>query len=121
MNFSIEEREGIATLVLKGWISGHGARVGIRTAIKEMIAAGRRSIVIDMTEVSTMDLQCVGEIFASVKMANDAKAELWLITKYFYNGHVTNRSLLLNVSIEQFEEEDAAVSSYSDDSMEGGS
>jgi anti-sigma B factor antagonist len=65
MKIEARNEKGVTVLSLKGKITIGIGDVALREAIREALAAGARSILLDMTGVSTIDSSGVGELVQS--------------------------------------------------------
>ncbi len=78
MNDRIYEKDGVTILELKGTITLGSGDVTMRDRIKELLAQGRKQIVIDLGEVSFMDSTGLGELVAAYTSARHQQAHLKL-------------------------------------------
>jgi anti-sigma B factor antagonist len=76
MNISVEELEGDrATLRVDGRLDLVSAG-GLRRAVEDLLAAGRRRLVVDLADVPFMDSSGVGALVGSLKLARNGGGEL---------------------------------------------
>ena len=83
----------------------------LRAAIDDLIADGKRKILVNVVGVSAIDSSGVGDLVAGKKVAEKAGAQLKLLIPQGKVRHVLDAMLLLPV-FESFEDEAAAVASF---------
>jgi anti-sigma B factor antagonist len=109
----VEERAGDVTILrLKGRLELDDGDLVLRRHVDELVAAGRVNVVLDMTDVTRMDSAGIGMLVGKYMTVKNRGGMLRLL-------HLTDRtSRLLHVTrletiFEIFEQEEAAVRSYS--------
>jgi anti-sigma B factor antagonist len=83
----------------------------LRAAIDDLIADGKRKILLNVVAVSAIDSSGVGDLVAGKKVAEKAGAQLKLLIAQGKVRHVLDAMLLLPV-FDSFDDEAAAVASF---------
>jgi anti-sigma B factor antagonist len=79
MHIEVRQAKEVMILDLKGRLTaGLGDQI-LRDAIDELLAEGRRRILLNLSEVSFLDSAGVGELVAGLKTARRFQAELKLL------------------------------------------
>ena len=79
MHIEVRQADDVMILDLKGRLTaGLGDQI-LRDAIDELLAEGRRRILLNLSEVSFLDSAGVGELVAGLKTARRFEAELKLL------------------------------------------
>jgi len=79
MHIEVRQADDVMILDLKGRLTaGLGDQI-LRDAIDELLAEGRRRILLNLSEVSFLDSAGVGELVAGLKTARRFQAELKLL------------------------------------------
>lgn len=83
----------------------------LRAAIDDLIADGKRKILLNVVAVSAIDSSGVGDLVAGKKVAEKAGAQLKLLVAQGKVRHVLDAMLLLPV-FDSFDDEASAVASF---------
>ena len=83
----------------------------LRAAIDDLIADGKRKILLNVVAVSAIDSSGVGDLVAGKKVAEKAGAQLKLLVAQGKVRHVLDAMLLLPV-FDRFDDEASAVASF---------
>jgi anti-sigma B factor antagonist len=79
MHIEVRQAKDVMILDLKGRLTaGLGDQI-LRDAVDELLAEGRRRILLNLSEVSFVDSAGVGELVAGLKTARRFQAELKLL------------------------------------------
>jgi len=79
MHIEVRQAKDVMILDLKGRLTaGLGDQI-LRDAVDELLAEGRRRILLNLSEVSFLDSAGVGELVAGLKTARRFQAELKLL------------------------------------------
>ncbi|OYW05764.1 MAG: anti-anti-sigma factor [Acidobacteria bacterium 37-65-4] len=78
MNHRTYEKDGVSVLELKGTITLGAGDVTMRDVIKDLLGKEKKSIVVDLGEVSFMDSTGLGELVAAYTTARHQGATLKL-------------------------------------------
>jgi anti-sigma B factor antagonist len=79
MHIEVRQAKEVMILDLKGRLTaGLGDQI-LRDAVDELLAEGRRCILLNLSEVSFLDSAGVGELVAGLKTARRFEAELKLL------------------------------------------
>jgi anti-sigma B factor antagonist len=79
MHIEVRQAKDVMILDLKGRLTaGLGDQI-LRDAVDELIAEGRRRILLNLSEVSFLDSAGVGELVAGLKTARRFQADLKLL------------------------------------------
>lgn len=79
MHIEVRQAKDVMILDLKGRLTaGLGDQI-LREAVDELLAEGRRGILLNLSEVSFLDSAGVGELVAGLKTARRFQAELKLL------------------------------------------
>jgi anti-sigma B factor antagonist len=79
MHIEVRQAKDVMILDLKGRLTaGLGDQI-LRDAVDELLAEGRRRILLNLSEVSFLDSAGVGELVAGLKTARRFEAELKLL------------------------------------------
>jgi anti-sigma B factor antagonist len=79
MHIEVRQAGDVMILDLKGRLTaGLGDQI-LRDAVDELLAEGRRSILLNLSEVSFLDSAGVGELVAGLKTARRFEADLKLL------------------------------------------
>jgi anti-sigma B factor antagonist len=86
----------------------------LRAAIDDLIADGKKKILVNVIGVAAIDSSGVGDLVASKKVAEKAGAKLKLLIAHGRVRHVLDAMLLLPI-FDSFDDEAAAVASFQGD------
>ena len=111
MKAEIRTSGDVAIVDLKGrLVAGEGDQP-LRQAIDDLLADGKRKIVLNLTGVPAIDSSGVGELVTSKKVAEGLGAKLKLLVGPGRVRHVLDVMLLLPV-FESFEDEAKVLASF---------
>jgi anti-sigma B factor antagonist len=112
MHIEVRQAEDVMILDLKGRLTaGLGDQI-LRDAIDELLAEGRRRILLNLSEVSFLDSAGVGELVAGLKTSRRFQAELKLLNVGERVYSTLDMARLLP-TFEIYNDESEAVRSYS--------
>lgn len=97
---------------LKGRLVAGEGDLALHRAIDDLLSDGKRKILLNLAEVVAIDSSGVGELVAGRKVAEGFGAKLKLLGPRGRVYHVLDLMLLLPI-FESFDEEAAAVASFS--------
>jgi anti-sigma B factor antagonist len=111
MHIEVRQAKEVMILDLKGRLTaGLGDQI-LRDAIDELLAEGRRRILLNLSEVSFLDSAGVGELVAGLKTARRFQAELKLLNVGERVYSTLDMARLLP-TFEIYNDETEAVGSY---------
>jgi anti-sigma B factor antagonist len=112
MHIEVRQADDVMILDLKGRLTaGLGDQI-LRDAIDELLAEGRRRILLNLSEVSFLDSAGVGELVAGLKTSRRFQAELKLLNVGERVYSTLDMARLLP-TFEIYNDESEAVRSYS--------
>jgi anti-sigma B factor antagonist len=112
MHIEVRQADDVMILDLKGRLTaGLGDQI-LRDAVDELLAEGRRRILLNLSEVSFLDSAGVGELVAGLKTARRFQAELKLLNVGERVYSTLDMARLLP-TFEIYNDESEAVRSYS--------
>jgi anti-sigma B factor antagonist len=112
MHIEVRQTDDVMILDLKGRLTaGLGDQI-LRDAIDELLAEGRRRILLNLSEVSFLDSAGVGELVAGLKTSRRFQAELKLLNVGERVYSTLDMARLLP-TFEIYNDESEAVRSYS--------
>ena len=115
MHVEVRQTKDVVILDLKGRLTaGLGDQI-LRDAIDELLAEGRRRILLNLSEVAVLDSAGVGELVAGLKTARRFGAELKLLNVGDRVYSTLDMARLLP-TFETYHEEGEAVRSFTDPS-----
>jgi anti-sigma B factor antagonist len=79
MNHREYEKDGISVLELSGTITLGAGDMTMRDLIKDMLAQGKKAIIVDLGGVSFMDSTGLGELVAAYTTARHQQASVKLV------------------------------------------
>jgi len=113
MHIEVRQAKEVMILDLKGRLTaGLGDQI-LHDAIDELLAEGRRRILLNLSEVSFLDSAGVGELVAGLKTARRFEAELKLLNVGERVYSTLDMARLLP-TFEIYNDESEAVASYKD-------
>ena len=86
----------------------------LRASVDDLLADGKRKILLSLVHVAAIDSSGVGDLVASKKVAERQGAQLKLLIAQGRVRHVLDAMLLLPV-FDSFDDEAAAIASFSAD------
>ena len=111
MHIEVRQADDVMILDLKGRLTaGLGDQI-LREAVDELLAEGRRRILLNLSEVSFLDSAGVGELVAGLKTARRFQAELKLLNVGERVYSTLDMARLLP-TFEIYNDESEAVRSY---------
>lgn len=112
MHIEVRQADDVMILDLKGRLTaGLGDQI-LRDAVDELLAEGRRRILLNLSEVSFLDSAGVGELVAGLKTSRRFQAELKLLNVGERVYSTLDMARLLP-TFEIYNDESEAVRSYS--------
>ena len=112
MHIEVRQAKEVMILDLKGRLTaGLGDQI-LREAVDELLAEGRRRILLNLSEVSFLDSAGVGELVAGLKTSRRFQAELKLLNVGERVYSTLDMARLLP-TFEIYNDESEAVRSYS--------
>ena len=111
MHIEVRQAKDVMILDLKGRLTaGFGDQI-LRDAIDELLAEGRRQILLNLSEVSFLDSAGVGELVAGLKTSRRFQADLKLLNVGERVYSTLDMARLLP-TFEIYNDESEAVRSY---------
>ena len=74
MKIKLRDREGVAIAALEGRLQQGVGDVAMRDLVNDLLASGRTKILLDLSGVPSIDSSGVGELVASLKVAEELEA-----------------------------------------------
>ena len=112
MKVSSRERDGVTILDLKGKITIGVGDVALRDAVQETLNNGARQILINMSEVTTIDSSGIGEIVAAFTTVTNREGKLRLYGIPPKVSDILQITQLVTV-LDIMDDEEEAVGSFS--------
>lgn len=113
MKISARHREGITILDPKGKITIGVGDVALREAVQEALDAGAKKILINLTNVSTVDSSGIGEMVSAYTTVTNRGGQLKLVGLPPKVQDILQITQLITV-FDVFESEDEAIDSFGD-------
>lgn len=113
MKIELRDREGVAIAALEGRLQQGVGDVALRDLVNDLLADGRTKILLDLSGVPSIDSSGVGELVASLKVAEELEAELKILQVSDGVRHVLDISQILPL-FETFHTEDEALAAFAD-------
>lgn len=110
MKAEVRVAGGVAIIDLEGRLVAGDQT--LRTAIDDLLADGKRKILLSLIRVAAIDSSGVGDLVATKKVAERLGAQLKLLIAHGRVRHVLDAMLLLPV-FDSFDDEAAALASFS--------
>jgi anti-anti-sigma factor len=79
MKVSVRERNGVKILDLKGKITIGAGDLELRNAVHQAVEEGAKNILVNLSEVTTIDSSGVGELVSSYTTVKNRGAQLKLV------------------------------------------
>jgi len=111
LTIASREVNGVAVLDLSGRITLGEGSVQIRDAIRELLAKGRKSILLDLGEVNYIDSSGLGELVSAYTSARNQSAALKLL-KLTKKVHDLLQLTKLYTVFDIYDDEAAAIASF---------
>jgi anti-sigma B factor antagonist len=112
MNVNVRKRDDVTILDLKGKITIGSGDVALRNSIQEVIAGGAQKVLINMSDVSTIDSSGIGELVSAYTTATNRGAKLKLYNLPAKVSDILTITQLITV-FDVYDSEDEAVRSFS--------
>jgi anti-sigma B factor antagonist len=81
MTVETHEQDGVQVVVLRGEVKLGQPTQTLRETSRELVAAGRNDLVLDMLDVPWLDSSGLGEVFATYKRAREHGGEVKLVLR----------------------------------------
>ena len=111
MKINVRQRDGVTILEPKGKITIGVGDVALREAVHRELEAGHRSILIDMSGVTTIDSSGIGELVSTYTSVNNRGGKLKLLRLPDKVSDILQITQLISV-FDTYDDEDEAVRSY---------
>lgn len=111
MKVTTRQRDGVTILDLKGKITIGSGDLELRNAVHQAVNDGAKNILVNLSEVSTIDSSGVGELVSSYTTVTNRGARLRLVSLPAKVQDVLTVTQLITV-FEVFDTEDEAVRSF---------
>ena len=112
MRLDLRESQSVAILEFAGQLTASGGDEMLREAVDTLVASGRTSSLLDLSNIEFMDSAGVGELVASLRMVAKFGGKLKILNAPSNVRRSLTISKLLPI-FEIFDDEEKAVSSYS--------
>lgn len=111
MKVSARQRDGVTILDLKGKFTIGSGDVAIREAIQQAVAEGKTNILLNASEITTIDSSGIGELVAGFTSVTHRGGQLKLYKLPPKLEDILQVTQLITV-FEVFEDEEEAVKSF---------
>lgn len=111
MKVSARQRDGVTILDLKGKFTIGSGDVAIREAIQQSVAEGKIKILLNASEITTIDSSGIGELVAGFTTVTNRGGQLKLYKLPPKLEDILQVTQLITV-FEVFEDEEEAVKSF---------
>ena len=105
------DHDAVVVLVLSGEIRLDDGDLALQQCVDEILAAGRRNVVLDLLNVSYIDSSGVGRLVAESKRLSQQGGAMRL-ARVTARSHYLLGTLKLNVMFQIYEDVDAALRSF---------
>jgi anti-sigma B factor antagonist len=111
MKVSARQRDGVTILDLKGKFTIGTGDVAIREAIQQSVAEGKTKILLNASEITTIDSSGIGELVAGFTTVTNRGGQLKLYKLPPKLEDILQVTQLITV-FEVFEDEEQAIKSF---------
>jgi len=111
MQLNTRQKEGVTILDLKGKITIGAGDVELRNAVLQAVNDGAKKVLINLSEVTTIDSSGVGELVSSYTAAKNRGAQLKLVNLPPKVQDVLTVTQLITV-FDVYDTEDEAIRSF---------
>ena len=111
MKTNVRDVGGVQIVELKGKITIGSGDVQLRETINKLVDSGKKNILVDMQEVTTIDSSGVGELVSAFTTATNRGAKLKLANLPAKVNDILQITQLITV-FEVFDSEDEAIRSF---------
>jgi anti-sigma B factor antagonist len=111
MQLSTRQREGVTIVDLKGKITIGSGDIELRNAVLQAVNSGAKKVLINLSDVTTIDSSGVGELVSSYMTAKNRDAQLKLVNLPAKVQDVLTVTQLITV-FDVYDTEDEAIRSF---------
>jgi anti-sigma B factor antagonist len=111
MKANVRERDGVTILDLKGKITIGSGDLELRNAVHDAVNGGAKNILVNLSEVTTIDSSGVGELVSSYTTVTNRGARLRLVSLPAKVQDVLTVTQLITV-FDVYDTEDEAIRSF---------
>jgi anti-anti-sigma factor len=111
MKANVRQRDGVTILDLKGKITIGSGDLELRNAVHDAVNGGAKNILVNLSEVTTIDSSGVGELVSSYTTVTNRGARLRLVSLPAKVQDVLTVTQLITV-FDVYDTEDEAVRSF---------
>jgi anti-sigma B factor antagonist len=111
MQLSTRQKEGVTIIDLKGKITIGSGDIELRNAVLQAVNDGAKKILINLSDVTTIDSSGVGELVSSYTAAKNRGAQLKLVSLPAKVQDVLTVTQLITV-FDVYDTEDEAIRSF---------
>jgi anti-sigma B factor antagonist len=111
MQLSTRQRDGVTIVDLKGKITIGSGDVELRNAVLQAVNDGAKKVLINLSDVTTIDSSGVGELVSSYTTAKNRGAQLKLVNLPAKVQDVLTVTQLITV-FDVYDTEDEAIRSF---------
>ncbi len=112
MKIELREAKGVTILDLNGPLIAGVGEEALRGKINECVVEGRQKILLNLSDISRIDSTGIGELVASIKLAERFGAQVKLVRIDARVKHILNLSRILPL-LEFHEDEEEALRAFS--------
>lgn len=111
MKANVRQRDGVTILDLKGKITIGSGDLELRNAVHDAVNGGAKNILVNLSEVTTIDSSGVGELVSSYTTVTNRGARLKLVSLPAKVQDVLTVTQLITV-FDVYDTEDEAIRSF---------
>ncbi len=111
MKINVRKNGGVTILDVSGKVTIGEGDIALRQAVREQLAAGNKNLLVDLSNVSTIDSSGVGELVSSYTTVTQQGGKLKLLNPPQKVGDILQITQLITI-FEVFDDEENAVASF---------
>lgn len=111
MKINVRKNGGVTILDVSGKVTIGEGDIALRQAVREQLAAGNKHLLVDLSNVSTIDSSGVGELVSSYTTVTQQGGKLKLLNPPQKVGDILQITQLITI-FEVFDDEENAVASF---------
>jgi anti-anti-sigma factor len=113
MKISQREQDGVVIADLNGRLVAGDPQETLQDTVEELLASGKKKIVLNLSELARLDSSGIGELVASVRLTKSVGGRMVLLQLSDTVRRILDVSQVLPV-LEIFDDEDDAIDALSD-------
>jgi len=111
MSLQVEKREDVAVITVKGNLMGGRESDAVYEKVKQLLSAGTKHFVVDLSRVKWMNSQGLGSLMACLTSSRNMEGDLKITGATEKVKSILMVTKLMTI-FEHFDSVDAAVQSY---------